>query len=139
MFVDFEKHSYTITNISYDEACDDDSHSLIMIETDGLKNFDLLAVGDCCSVCQFRKWDNVKFETLIGKVIKDCMEIDLPENYKCEDSEFYGINDYQIPHLYEMTFKNSSDTFKFMLINYSNGYYDGWIEFNLINKKSILK
>jgi len=133
MFIDFEKHSYAIVDISYDEADDDDSHSLIKIKTDGLKNFDLLAVGDCCSVSHFKKWENAKFESLIGKVIKNCVEIDLPEDYECEDSDLYGFNDSLSPHLYEMTFKDSSETFKFMIVNYSNGYYDGWIEFNLVD------
>ena len=31
-----------------------------------------------------------------------------------------------------MTFKNSDETFKFLLVNYSNGYYDGWISSSVV-------
>ena len=39
---------------------------------------------------------------------------------------------YISPHLYEISFKNCENKFQFILLNYSNGYYDGWIEANVI-------
>lgn len=34
-------------------------------------------------------------------------------------------------HLYEIRFKDDNKIFKFVLTNYSNSFYDGWIDFDL--------
>lgn len=134
MFIDFNKHSYIITDISYNDDNDNGtSINHIIIKTNGSKNFSLIAEGDCCSMSFFHKWDNCPFENLIGKVITKCEGVELPEDFKFEEDDYYGCNDCISPHLYEFSFKDSEETFKFMLVNYSNGYYDGWITFDLID------
>jgi len=126
MFINFDKYNSQITDVNLNS-----NNNELILKTDKYKYY-FEAVGDCCSCSIFRKYNN-NFTDLIGKIIKSIDEINLPDNYHCkEDTHFYGGNAYINPHLYEMTFKNSNDTFQFLLINYSNGYYDGWIQSTIL-------
>ena len=66
------------------------------------------------------------FNYLIGKIIKSIKEINLPDDFEETESENEDCN-VITTHLYEIKFKNSSETFIFQMKNYSNGYYDGYI------------
>ena len=133
MFIDFEKFPFKITNVNFDkDYIFDDYPSLIYIQTDGNKNFKLIAVGDCCSSSVFRIWEDYQLEKLVGKTIKSLKAIDLPDDFELDDEEDVGL--YLSPHLYQFTFVESDEVFKFMLVNYSNGYYDGWINAEVIDK-----
>jgi len=126
MFINFDKYNSQITDVNLNS----DNNELILNTNEYKYYFE--AVGDCCSCSIFRKYNN-NFTDLIGKIIKDINQIDLPDNYECEeDKDFYGSDTSISPHLYEITFKNSNDTFQFLLINYSNGYYDGWIQSSIM-------
>lgn len=133
MFIEFEKYPFKVTGISIDPNDPknhyDDCAMVIDLKTDGNKDFRLIAVGDCCSTSVFREYEEHKFEEIVGKVIKSITEIDFNDD-DFEEDEF-GL--YLTPHLLEITFTDDSK-FKFMLVNYSNGYYDGWLELSLIDK-----
>ena len=73
-------------------------------------------------------WDD--FKILIGKIITGIKEISLPDDYVYPEEPSY--NDCISPHLYEIRFKDSDESLKFLLVNYSNGYYDGWINTEII-------
>lgn len=126
MYIDFEKFPFKITNVNFD-----DYPLLIYIETDGNKNFKLIAVGDCCSTSVFRIWEDYHLEKLVGKTIKSLKAIEFPDDFELDDEE----DDLCLTaHLYQFTFVESDEVFKFMLVNYSNGYYDGWINAEVIDK-----
>jgi len=84
-----------------------------------------MAIGDCCSVSVFKTFEDKPFSSVVGKIIKGIKDISSDDfDYETDDDDG---GDCKSPHLYEMTFKNSDETFKFLMVNYSNGYYDGWI------------
>ena len=133
MYIDFEKFPFKITNVNFDEDSIFDGYpSLINIETNGNKNFKLIAVGDCCSSSVFRIWKDYQFEKLVGKTIKSLKAIEFPDDFDLEDEEDDDL--CLSAHLYEFTFVENDEVFKFMLVNYSNGYYDGWINAEVIDK-----
>lgn len=134
MFIKFEEHPYKVTEVSIDHKNLYDDYTMIIdLKTDGDKDFRLIAVGDCCSTSVFREYEEHKFEEIVGKVIKKIDQmIDFPEEFEFDENEDdYGL--YLTPHLIEITFTDDTK-FKFMLVNYSNGYYDGWLELSLIDK-----
>ena len=133
MYIDFEKFPFKITNVNFDEdSIFDDYHSIINIETNGNKNFKLIAVGDCCSCSVFRIWENYRLERLIGKTISSIREIDVPDDFEFEEID--SDDDLCLAeHLYEFKFTDSDETFKLLLVNYSNGYYDGWMKGEVID------
>jgi len=133
MFIEFEKYPFKVTGISIDPKNHYDDYTMVIdLKTDGNKDFRLIAVGDCCSTSVFREYEEHKFEEIVGKVIKSITNIDFNDDFhdNFEEDEF-GL--YLTPHLLEITFSDDSK-FKFMLVNYSNGYYDGWLELSLIDK-----
>ena len=83
------------------------------------------AIGDCCSTSKFKVFKQ-PFSTLINKTIIDLSEISLPDDFEEEDDNDDG-SCYVSTHLYQFSFKEDGEPFKFILVNYSNGYYDGWI------------
>jgi hypothetical protein len=70
---------------------------------------------------------------MIGKTIKTIDEIEVPNYFDVEIDDEDMDDLVAIPHLYEFTFTDDT-TFKFLLVNYSNGYYDGWINLTLVDK-----
>lgn len=124
MFVDF-----TLNNNSIDEVIIDDEFSSFIIKTKSI-DYKFRAIGDCCSYSIFKEYKDNNFNNLIGKIIKNIKTIEFPKDYDLEiNKENVDIfNSFISPHLYEMYFQNTEETFKFILINYSNGYYDGWID-----------
>jgi len=126
MFINFDKYNSQITDVDLNS-----NNNKLILNTDKYKYY-FEAVGDGYSFSIFKKYNN-NFTDLIRKIIKDINHINLPDNYNCEENtHFYSRDTYISHHLYEMTFKNSNDTFQFLLINYSNGYYDGWIQSTIL-------
>lgn len=135
MFVDFSKYPFAITAVTFDEDEKmkyNEEYQRLWIETEGNNKFQIDAIGDCCSCSVIIQWEDYRFEKIIGKIIKSIDEISVPDYFDVEiDDE--DMDDYvAIPHLYEFTFTDDS-TFKFLLVNYSNGYYDGWLEMKVLN------
>lgn len=116
--------TFTYCNNNYKEA---DSFTLFNKNN----SFKFIAVGDCCSRSVFTPFKGSVFTSLIDETIIKLEEIEFPEDYNCsEDIEDYSEYDEELctkTHLYQFILKNKSEPFKFMLVNYSNGYYDGWI------------
>ena len=135
MYIDFKKYPFVITNVKFNEDKNkiyDDCYQEFIIETDGNKNFKFIAIGDCCSYSVFKVWEDYDFNKLIGRVIVSMKASKFPDDFEPEgedDDDYYASY-----HLYEMKFVDSDEVFKFMLINYSNGYYDGWINAEIVNK-----
>lgn len=129
--INFKKNNTPITEIIILKECDKEKNEFeeFIVKTDDY-DYKFTAVGDCCSTSHFFKYENYDYTYLIGKKIIGFKEIVIPDDY---DLKKHGIknDDFDFmasPHLYEMKFKDTEDTFKFMLINFSNGYYDGWID-----------
>jgi len=129
MFIDFDINNTEIININFnDDYNQNDNIEIITIKTN-LKIYTLTAVGDCCSYSIFKEYKNYSFKNLIGKIIKSFTEIEIDDNYNdIYDNENDNYDNILKIHLYKITFKNTDDIFLFTLINYSNGYYDGWID-----------
>jgi hypothetical protein len=122
--IQFSKFNYPISNVELNDDC---NTILISLDIASFK-YKLLAEGDCCSHSVFKKYKDNDFNQLLGKIIKNIKEVDVPDDYNDSDvDDENGWNDVSRPHLYEMRFKNSNEIFQFQLINYSNGYYDGWM------------
>lgn len=132
MYIDFTKHQSPIKELIFDNNDNDDyvSYREIIVVLSNDTKIKFIAVGDCCSSSLIEKYENYDFQNLIGKIITSVKEIELPNDYeyKEESSNCYCIT----PHLYEIQFKKTKETFKFILVNFSNGYYDGWLENEII-------
>jgi hypothetical protein len=124
MFIQYSNYNHPILSIEMNE-----NENILILKT-SLYSYKYEAVGDCCSASAFKKFKNNDFTFLIGKIIKGIKEINLDDTkYESDtDDDLYVIT----PHLYQMTFKNSDEIFKFMMVNYSNGFYDGWINSYII-------
>lgn len=93
----------------------------------------LEAEGDCCSESWFECYQNVPFDTCIGKEYSSCT--DTRELIEMPDS---GVQDSDTNHVYRIDFTDGS-SFHFLLRNSSNGYYDGWVNESIgINKSTML-
>lgn len=104
-FVEYNNRYSTIRLI-----CDDDENRKIILSGE----------GDCCSSSWIEILDK-PFEECIGKTYLNC--IDTGEEI---DIGFSEVQDYDINHIYKITFTDNS-SFCFLLRNSSNGYYDGWL------------
>ncbi len=137
MFIDFEEyHPFTITAVNFDEdekLTWNDEYQRLWIDTDRNKKFQIDAIGDCCSCSVIIQWEDYRFEKMIGKTIKSIDEIEVPNYFDVEIDDEDMDDLVAIPHLYEFTFTDDT-TFKFLLVNYSNGYYDGWINLTPVDK-----
>jgi hypothetical protein len=127
--IDFKKLDYVISHIEMNDKAD-----IIIIHLyDAPFKYKLMANGDCCSCSIFKKYKDYDFNQLSGKIIKKIKTINIPDDYEDSDTEDeYGYNDVATPHLFEIRFKNSDELFQFQMINYSNGYYDGWMSSSIV-------
>jgi hypothetical protein len=130
MFIDIKKLVDPIDNVSIE--IDDFQQIRSFTLKNSICSYKLIAVGDCCSFSVFKEMEQ-PFTFLQGKIIETIEEIEFPELFEFDDIK---QNDeyYVSPHLFQMSFKDIEEKFEFMLINYSNGYYDGWITAELINE-----
>ena len=122
MFVDFNKYNNEIITVNLN-----DDEDILVLQT-SLYKITLTAQGECCSISKLEQFKNNDFNHLIDKIIKKIEEIDFPDDFTYEEDSRYCIR----PHLYEITFKNSNKPFQFMLVNYSNGYYDGYLKTDIV-------
>ena len=117
MFINYDSHNHSITSV---ELSGNDN---ILLFKTSLYTYKYMAIGDCCSVSVFKTFEDKPFSSVVGKISKGIKEITSDDfDYETDDD-----GDCITPHLYQMTFKNSDETFKFLMVNYSNGYYDGYI------------
>jgi hypothetical protein len=126
MFIDFKKYNLPIEAVELSEDAD-----YLRLKTSSY-TYQFRANGDCCSHSVFKTYLDVSFSSLIGKIIKGVKEIDDFDDDYVSDVDTDDGDMIEKPHLYQMTFKNSDETFKFLMVNYSNGYYDGWITSSVV-------
>ncbi len=132
MFIDFEKYPFAITDVTFADEGFSGKYQYVSIDTDGGAKFKIEAFGDCCSVSVISEWENFKFSEIIGKTIESLEQVKIPDNFEVEpDDDLLCFGNCATPHLYEFLFTDGS-TFKFIMVNYSNGYYDGWIDVSVI-------
>ena len=128
MYPDFSKYTSLIEEITFNDNDDDNKYTTINLKTSFYKIV-IDALGDCCSYSWFEKYEDYDYNFLQGKIIKKIKEIELPDTYVYPFEEDYECIS---THLYEITFKNDKNSFKLLLINSSNGYYDGYIGVNIL-------
>lgn len=121
MFIQFNNYNHPIISVDLNS-----NQNILLLKT-SLYTYRFEALGDCCSVSLFKKFKDVKFSSVVGKIIKSVKEIKEEFDYDTDED-----SDVVTPHLYEMKFKNSDETFKFLMVNYSNGFYDGWINSSVV-------
>lgn len=131
MYIDFSKYQSPIKELVFDsdDLENDFYRKIIMVLSNGTK-IKIEAIGDCCSSSILEKYENYDFQFLIGKILTGIKEISLPDDYEYPEEPSY--NECISPHLYEIRFKDNEENFKFLLVNFSNGYYDGWITTEII-------
>jgi len=125
MFIDYKAINHPIETYELNEEGD-----ILLFKTSFCK-YQYRAEGDCCSFSKFFKYKD-DFSKVIGNVIKSVKEIDIPDDFEHEDYEKDNDDNCCIPYLYQMKFKNTDETFEFLMFHYSNGYYSGWITSALI-------
>ena len=124
MFIDYKKYNLPIVSVDINDRSD-----TILFKT-GLYTYKFLGYGDCCSFSEFKTFEDVPFSSVVGKIIKGVKELRLDDDFKCDDDDMGDT--CASPHLFQMTFKDSDETFKFLMVNYSNGYYDGWMTSEIV-------
>lgn len=87
----------------------------------------LSAYGACCSNSWFEYLNNASFKDCIGKTYVCCSD-----TYELIDMNNSGIQEVDINHIYEILFEDKT-TFRFLLRNSSNGYYDGFVDEKISN------
>jgi len=107
------KNAGVVLNIKYNF----EDEVVITFENNKLR---MVAEGDCCSNSVFEQYENFYFDKLIGKKILSVIEDqeETGEDIKIYENKFIvEDNQYQ------------ESEFPFRLINSSNGYYGGYIEY----------
>jgi len=118
MFIQYASYNHSVSSVELNE-----NEDILLLKT-SLYTYRYVANGDCCSISIFKVVDK-PFSSIVGKIIKSIKEIHDFE-YK-EEVDEDDNPDCITPHMYEMSFKDSDEIFKFLMVNYSNGYYDGWM------------
>jgi hypothetical protein len=117
MFINYDSHNHLITSVELNG-----NDNILLFKT-SLYTYKYMAIGDCYTISVFKTFEDKPFSSVVGKIIKGIKEISTDDfDYESNDD-----GECRSPHLYQMTFKNSDETFKFLLVNYSNNYYDGYI------------
>ena len=142
LIVDFEKYQNTIISVECikNEYNDEDDNYFSSIKINTSKNvFILNGIGDCCSASYIKSYKKCNFNDIIGKVITSIQEVMDEEYLSSEETDQESDDEYSIRHhIYEIKFKDNDESFRFLLLNYSNGYYDGWIEFEVIDTENVI-
>lgn len=137
MFINFSEYPFPIKEIIFSDEDEDNLYYSIILKINENLKFNLIAVGDCCSTSYMRKYKDYDFNSIIGKTIIKIDQINFPDDYIFYETDDYSekrFNNVISHHLYEISFKETEETFKMLLLNYSNGYYDGWLEINFIQE-----
>ena len=117
MFIQYASYNHSVSSAELNEQ-----KNILLLKT-SLYTYRYVANGDCCSSSVFKVVDK-PFSSIVGKIIKSIKEIN---DFEYKDDEEDEIDYCITPHMYEMSFKDSDEIFKFLMVNYSNGYYDGWM------------
>jgi|688.fasta_scaffold18022_2 hypothetical protein len=135
--INFSKYyNNYITKVNFDN-----NNEILLITINNGYIFKLEAIGDCCSISSFHKYKKEEKDItyLHNKIIKSINKIYLDEKERNEiikEEELkinkFTFNDFVTPYVYEISFLNINETYKFLMLNYSNGYYNGWIEGSVI-------
>jgi hypothetical protein len=94
---------------------------IIVFEKNKLR---MVAEGDCCSESVFEPVENFYFDKLVGKRIFSVEHINSIEEYIDDDFIQTDENNFIVEDN-----QHQKSEFPFLLINTSNGYYDGHIEY----------
>jgi hypothetical protein len=126
--INFSRYNGSIVNIEYSIDTYGEFDKFIIIGDNYSFMFTAYGEGNCKSY--FREYKDYKFYNLIGKTIEAIHEIAVPDDYNIEliDEEYSNI----IPRLYEISFKNDINSFKFIMYNYSSNFDNGWIISSII-------
>jgi hypothetical protein len=124
MYINYKDYNNPIESIEFNE---DDT--IILLKTSSY-TYKFEAFGDCCSNSRFEQYNDNNFSSIIGKIIKSVKEINTNDIQEIINDDL--SYDIATPHLYQIKFKNSNDIFEFLMINYSNGYYDGWMTTDVV-------
>ena len=136
MFPDFSKVNETITDVITvsDPSTDDyDKYDYVELYTKNSKII-LKAIGESYSYSTIEKFENFNFNSLCGKNIKSIVEVDSYDyEYPFKLTQEHIKNDVSgaTPHIYQIEFTNNVKPFQFLLVNFSDGWYDGWLEVNI--------
>jgi hypothetical protein len=124
--INFSRYKGPIVNIEYSIDTYGEFDKFIIVGDDYKFIFNAYGEGICKSY--FREYKDYKFYNLIGKTIEAIQEIKVPYDYNIEliNKEHSNIT----PRLYEISFKNDINTFKFIMYNYSND--NGWLISSII-------
>ncbi len=126
--INFKQFDYVISHVEMN-----DREDIIIIHLfDAPFKYKLTAEGDCCSRSIFKKYNDYDFRQLSGKIIKKIKTINIPADYVDSDEDDDVFNDVATTHLFEIRFKDSDELFQFKMVNYSNGYYDGWMTSSIV-------
>lgn len=128
MPISFEKYPFVVTDVTFGEAERgfDSGHRWFIINTDSGRDFKFRARCDIGTVSVFKKWED-DFSKLIGKAILAIGEAELPEDF--EAVEFYPEGSEYVTDGLEFSFisyklyeakLSDGDTFKFLIVNFSN-------------------
>ena len=86
-------------------------------------------MADCCSTSILFIFDKYPLQNLIGNQIVSLTEIKNIYNKLFKQKRFiddYNVNNFEKYHIYQIKLYNKK-LFYFGLVNFSNGYYDGFI------------
>jgi hypothetical protein len=123
MFINYDSHNHLITSVELTG-----NNNILLFKT-SLYTYKYMAIGDCYTISVFKTFEDKPFSSVVGKIIKGIKDISSYDfDYEAyKDGECEKDDECKSFHLYEMTFKNSDETFKFLLVNYSNGYINSYI------------
>jgi len=86
------------------------------------------AIGDCCSYSYLRYYDSM--HSAIGKTLESVNRESVDLNDSHDYAEVNGY-DYYSYHRYTFTYTDGT-TSTCELVNVSNGYYDGWLDYQVV-------
>lgn len=96
------------------------------------KLIDFIDIIDFIDFKGFTEIDFNSYFDEIDKIIDDIEKFKIDDDFNNNiDTSQLLFNDCVSPHLYKISFKGSDEIFLFKLLNYSNGYYDGWIDIDV--------
>lgn len=117
-----QKCNDTYFETKYDDPC---RNGRIQFIYDSGERMEIIARAGCCSYSWFCFSDTKSINYVIEKKIKSIeylSDVDLPSSktQKCDRN-----------HLYQIIF-NDDTNYQFILRNSSSGFYDGWIDIDVI-------
>lgn len=128
MFPNFNKYNRKIDDIILNDRQYENKYETISLKT-SLYKIVITAISECCSYSWIEKYKNNDFDILKNKIITSIKEIKFLENYEYDDKD--NTFDCITSHLFQIKFTDNT-SFDFLLLNSSNGYYDGYIRVEIL-------